>query len=342
MRAALVLSLTPLFSTLLAGCFGSSSCDGFKGGTYHDIVELTPDEYAARASGETPAPTSSPTTTGDETTAADTTGDDTGAPMLTPQEVCQAVCAEQSVDGTVASCSVGEKNMAGNIPIDCEIPNFCEGRRHACVRSHGAHADGAAASWLARAAHDEAASIHAFLALAAELTAHGAHEALVARLHAAAADEARHAAIVARLAAEHGAAVPPLAIAPTATRDLLAIAVENAAEGCVRETWAALSAAHQARHADDPRHRALYRIIAADEARHAELAWALDAWLLGQLTPAEQTHVEHARSAAARDLRVALAAEPHGPELAALGLPDPATARHLAASLDAALWSQAA
>jgi hypothetical protein len=354
LRTTLVLSLTPLFASLLAGCFGQTSCDGFKGGTYMKTVELTPDDYAQWACGGMPTPTSGPAstsglestggaTTGGATTGGGDTGDNTTGcgEMLTPDEVCQAVCTQESLNGDVASCSVGEANAMGNIPVECELPNVCEGRRHLCVRSRGdITPTPSAAAWLARAAHDEAASVHAFLALAAEL-ADRAPAPLIARLHAAAADETRHAAAITRLAHEHGATVVTPEISATPSRDLLAIAIENAAEGCVRETWAALSAAHQARHAD-PHRRPLYTTIAADETRHAELAWALDAWLKGQLTRAEYALVEAARHTAAHELHTHLATQSFSRELAALGLPDPATALHLATSLDAALWSQAA
>ncbi len=355
-RAALVLSLTALFSTLLTGCFG---CDA----PYDQTILLTPEQYAEWEAGGTTgglgglATTADPTTAG--ATAGDTTGDTTGATTtsgstgdattgagttgekLDAGEVCKAVCLSRYND--INGCSVGEKNADGFIPIECTILPFCGGRNHLCVRSHGALGElASAAAWLTRAAHDEAASVHAFVALAAELAAHGAPAALLARVQAAAADETRHAAALAGLAREHGAPVHAPQIAATPPRDLLAIACENAREGCVHETWAALSAAHQARHAAAPGLRATFAGIAADEARHAELAWALDAWLMGQLDPAERALVEVARLAAAHELQATLAAAVHGPELAELGLPDPVTTRRLATGLDAALWSRAA
>jgi hypothetical protein len=164
--------------------------------------------------------------------------------------------------------------------------------------------------------------VHAFLALADELAAHGAPAELLARIAAAADDERRHAALVTDLALRHGASIITPIIAPTPTRDLLALAVENMAEGCVRETWAALSAAHQAKHAHTPELRDLYAGVAADETIHAELAWSIDAWLFEQLTAAEQTMLAAARSAAVRQLHASLAALPDEPELLALGVPD--------------------
>ena len=340
-RVDLALSLTPLFSALLSACVtGHSSCDSFQGGTYMQTVELTPGEYAEWESGQMPAPTSGPSTTGAGTTGADDTGD--AGDKLTPDEVCHAVCLEQSIGGDVTSCKVGAPNPDGNIPIECELPNVCEGRSHACIASRGPSAPTTAAAWLARAAHDEAASVHAFRALVAELTRHAAPEHLLTRLRAAADDEVRHATLIEALAHEHDATVLAPELAEFTGRDLLDIARENAVEGCVHETWAALSAAYQARHAATPRLRAIYRQIAADEARHAELAWALDTWLKRQLDAPAYALVEAARERAVRALRAALAHQPFGPELVTLGLPDPRTAARLAAGLDTALWSAAA
>jgi hypothetical protein len=374
-NARLLLPLSPLFASLLSGCFASSSCDGFKGGTDTRIIELTPEEYADWMKGISPGEyptTGSPATTDvtgtastgastgeGESTTSDTTsetGGTTATVMLTDQEICTMICTEQSAIGEVESCTIGPINENGKIPVECVLPLFCEGRRHACVRSHGhsgpsdaaseaddrAQRPGPAAHWLARAAHDEAASVHAFLALAAELAAHGAPPELLARIATAAEDERRHAALVTDLALHHGATIPTPIITPTPTRDLLALAVENMVEGCVRETWAALSAAHQSRHAHTPELRDIYKSIAADETRHAELAWSIHTWLIGQLSPASQAMVAAARRQAIHQLHTSLAALPDEPALLALGVPARHTALHLIAGLDAALWSQAA
>jgi hypothetical protein len=61
---------------------------------------------------------------------------------------------------------------------------------------------------------------------------------------------------------------------------LAEIAASTVAEGCVGETVAAVVAAEQRARATDPAVRAALAQIAADEARHAELAWRTVAWAL--------------------------------------------------------------
>jgi rubrerythrin len=343
------LLLGPLFAALLSGC-----------GLYcpSDIetrtVVLSPADYEKWSKGVPPGdpvlndPTTT-TSTGDDTGGGTTsnTDDSTGdtGTTLSEQQICMMICATELADfeGDFKSCTTRMLPPYNFFGIDCILDVPCEGRRHVCVRSHGESADlGPAAAWLARAAHDEAASVHAFEALADELAAHGAPADLLARITTAADDERRHAALVTALAQRHGAEVPAVTITPTPTRDLLALAVENIVEGCVRETWAALSAAHQAKHAHTVELRDLYQSIAADETTHAELAWSIHTWLIGQLNKAEQSLVTAARDAAVRQLHTTLAAHPDEPERQALGIPNRSTALHLLAGLDAALWSQAA
>jgi hypothetical protein len=94
----------------------------------------------------------------------------------------------------------------------------------------------------------EHASITAFVELAEQLGHHGAPAALVDRCRQAAADEARHVELLVGLGAPRPTETP----APTREASLLAIALHNAVEGCVMETWAALLAADQAQRAPEP------------------------------------------------------------------------------------------
>jgi len=121
------------------------------------------------------------------------------------------------------------------------------------------------ARWLREAA-SEHASIASFARASLQLLALGAPPELVAGAHAAALDEIEHARLCYGLASSDEAWGPgPLPIAPIDASPR-AVALETFLGGCVNETIAALEAA-------DPR-------IAADEARHAELAWRTLAWLV--------------------------------------------------------------
>ncbi|MDC0718020.1 hypothetical protein [Nannocystis bainbridge] len=361
----LSLPLAALFANLLAGC--GDSVHGCKASKYTEKVELTPEVYAEFQKNNPiePDPNAVTTSAGTDTTDASTGTTDastgttdastgttdgdgsatetstTGGELLSEAETCALVCKTRVNDfEELLGCEVTEE--ATKVTVACTYPAYCEGRRHACVTSRGERAEAdAAGAWLARAAHDEAASVHAFRSLARELAAWGAPAELLARIDAAAADEVRHAEVVAAAARARGAEVTPPAHAALAVRELLAIAVENAVEGCVRETWAALAAAHQARFAAAPALRAMYAEIAGDEARHAELAWAIDAWFMGQLDAAGREAVATARRAAIAELQASLAGF-EAPGLRALGLPPVATAVRLCGELDAALWSRAA
>lgn len=105
----------------------------------------------------------------------------------------------------------------------------------------------------------------------------------------------------------------------------------------MRETWAALLTAHQAEAAEDPALRALMAEIADDERRHAELAWAIDAWARTQLSPADAAAIDRARAVAAAELRPR--ADPPEVQACALGLPRLARTEPMWQALVAAPWA---
>ena len=187
----------------------------------------------------------------------------------------------------------------------------------------------------------EAASIPAFLRLARELADHGAPAGLIARAEEAARDEVRHAAGFARLREALGAGplADPMIPPPTATRSLAELALENAVEGCVRETFGALLAHYQAETATDGDLRQLLTTIAEDETRHAELAWDLRAWLDLRLDAVARARVLAAETAERLRLGAAVAIEPH-PEVASrCGLPSARVAAVLHDRWVAGLWA---
>ncbi|MBX3231010.1 MAG: ferritin-like domain-containing protein [Labilithrix sp.] len=188
-----------------------------------------------------------------------------------------------------------------------EADNGCiEGRRPAGLRPTGSPWLSAVGPCLAEIAYMEAAAVHAFADLAARLRELGAPRALIERAEEARRDEVRHAALARELAARHGGEVKtPVVAHAAAPGDALAFAIENAVEGCVREAFGAVVSAFQAANAADPRIRTAFASIARDEARHAELAFAIDGWLAARLDAAARRAV----AVAMDDAWDALAAE---------------------------------
>jgi hypothetical protein len=177
--------------------------------------------------------------------------------------------------------------------------------------------------WLARAAHLEAASISAFERLADELRAHGAPPSLLGEALRAAEDEVRHAATVGALARARGGVPVDPSVCPGNVRSLEAMALENAVEGCVRETFGALVGAYQAAHAEDPEIGAAMRGIAEDEARHAALSWKVHLWAMEQLAPEQRARIARAQAEALSSLRAGQGRGPDARIARAAGLPPP-------------------
>ncbi|MGH7285994.1 MAG: hypothetical protein ACRELY_31120 [Polyangiaceae bacterium] len=182
----------------------------------------------------------------------------------------------------------------------------------------------------------EAASIPAFERLARELEAHGASRDLVSAARRARGDEIRHVKIVSDLARRFGGAAQTTRFELGPVRDLEAIAMENAIEGCVRETMGALIAAWQAERAGDESVREAMKKIADDEARHAELAHTVAAWIDEKLDADQRARVETAKKKAIAELFESWS-DPSNELRAIIGLPTRSEARtlfeHVAPSL---------
>jgi hypothetical protein len=128
-------------------------------------------------------------------------------------------------------------------------------------------------------------------------------------------DEVRHARLTRALARRSGERVAAPVVEPVCQRSLDAIAVENAVEGCVRETYGALVATRDAEAHPDPAVRAAMRRIARDETRHAALAWQVAAWVEPRLGRDARRRVREARDQHARAL-VAASGDPAAAALA--------------------------
>jgi rubrerythrin len=251
-------------------------------------------------------------------------------------ERCQSLCA-----GAPISCAAFVNPTAGPY-VSCNYGPCAVGRRTEGLSDARFGALGAVARYLAEAAYLEAASIEAFDRMARELAAHGAPESLIAAARRSARDEARHARQMRKLAQRAGARVPACAVEPRAVRSLEAMAVENAVEGCVRETFGAVVGLHQAERANDPTLRRTLRRIARDETRHAELSWAVARWLDLQLDESARGRVRGARDGAIETLSREVATEPDRTLETELGLPSATQARAVVTELHRSLWSAAA
>ncbi len=224
------------------------------------------------------------------------------------------------------------------VVLNCHWELIC-GRGHAGLHSDGSNrAADVVGRWAAKAAHAEAASVPAFVHLGRELSAHGAPASLCRRARAAAADEVVHTVLMRAVARGRGATVPRPEVEALPIRTLEAIALENMVEGCVRETWAALEATWQAEHAGDAELRELLQRIAADEARHAELARDVDAWCRTRLDAAALARVDAARDQAVEQLRERVGTNLTALLVEATGLPTQPRARRLLDGMVAALW----
>lgn len=216
----------------------------------------------------------------------------------------------------------------------------CAGRRpEGLAPAGGAIAPDPVGRWLASMARLERSAVDAFATLATELELHGAPPALAEEARAAADDEVRHFHVTSGLARRYGAEPLACEVARGEPRSLFAVALENAVEGCVRETYGALVAHHQALSAADREVARAFAAIAEDETRHAELSWKIASWIEPRLDEAERRELALARARAVAELRaeMQLATDPELVRVA--GLPDARAAVALLDHVTDTLWA---
>jgi hypothetical protein len=252
--------------------------------------------------------------------------------MQLPSESCQVFCGS-----SFAPCSVNGVSAA-SISVLCQ-PGCAVGRRPAGLAETTGCDNRDAGGYFAEIAELEAASVTAFRILRDELRAHGAPKKLVRAAARAARDEIRHARSTSALARRYGGTPRSPSIARGPLRSLEAMAVENAVEGCVRETYGALLATRQAELARDPVVRATMMRIARDETQHAALSWRVARFLNTKLDAQARRNVERAKRAAALELSSSVSSEPASSFADLAGLPSPAEAARLADEMRRALWS---
>jgi hypothetical protein len=243
---------------------------------------------------------------------------------------------------TYAVTTDGTVTLTDQTLIQAGSPGCATGRRPEGLADVAASdACDPVGAFFAAVAHLEAASVFSFERLANELDALGAPPSLIGAAWESREDEVSHARMTTKIAKKHGGTPADVMVAPHAPRSAFAIALENATEGCVRETYGALLAHRQALGASDPTIRCMMQVIAEDETRHAGLAWDVAAWLEPQLSSDERELVNEARRRAIADLRVELAADPHPDLRTRAGMPGAVEAISLLDSLDHAFLGTA-
>jgi hypothetical protein len=248
------------------------------------------------------------------------------------------VCHDPNVCGDRSGrCSL----LDAGPPVSVQCALICiggrrpEGYRAGDEPSGDAPEDDAVRAWVAELARLEAASVPAFRRMARDLARLGAPRRLVRACERAAHDEVRHARASRVLARRRGARVAPVVLAGpphdgARPRSLEDVAVENAVEGCARETYGALVATWQARWARDPVVRAHFARVAHDETAHAALAWSIDAWARARLGRPARLRVDEARRRATSALLEEVGEEPDPRLTRDFGLPRAGVARRLA------------
>lgn len=161
-----------------------------------------------------------------------------------------------------------------------------------------------AAHWT-RLGQLEHASIAAFARFSLQLLSLGAPPELVEGCTRALADETAHAKLCFTLASAYaGRSIGPgrLDVSSSLEASSLADIVDLVLlEGCIGETKAALEALELADTATDPVIRAAYARIAADEERHAELAFRFIRWALTRSPATVRSRIEAALTSSTFD-----------------------------------------
>lgn len=247
---------------------------------------------------------------------------------------CARLCGD-AMGFPAYTCALAPTDGGRGVTVHCNYACGV-GRRAEGFRWDDGACDGLG-GWFAHVSALEGAAVAAFDRMADELRAWGAPDDLVADAMAARAEEVDHEVRAATLAARFGAKPVPFTLAAPGARSLEEAAIENAVEGCVRETYGALVAWWQSRRARDAEIADALRVIADDETRHAALSWRVHGWMRTRLDAAAFARVERARSEAVEALREEL----RGPLPAAVitwaGLPSGDDAGALLAALEPTL-----
>lgn len=212
----------------------------------------------------------------------------------TCQVDCLKTCSDEGHNGMLG-CS---RDPAGNVICTTHFP------QHNCGRSTAGAPRPAPSTW-AGVFELEAISAVAFRRLSSELERLAAPADLIEGARRASAEEVRHAEL-ARERAPDGATFAEPRVLDVGPRTLREIAIENAREGCVRETWGAYLGSAHADPSADPALEAFMRAVADDERGHAAWSWALDDWARTVMSAEDVAALDDAHASARDELVDAL------------------------------------
>ena len=225
------------------------------------------------------------------------------------EESCASLCWEELniYESNLCACEYTGTNDAGEHAVTCEeaycYTYYYEGRVHGNIPKTKKNAcDSALGSYFARVSNAEASSIAAFLQLRKELAFHNAPKELLDRCFLAAKQEVDHARVMVQLAENHQGKLAPFIFGKFEPRTLLDLALDNAVEGCIFETFSALKLLQQAQNSNHPVLAQTMQQIALDEVAHAELAWDIHKYLLTKLSTEERSIVRKAQRDAVQKL----------------------------------------
>jgi hypothetical protein len=253
-----------------------------------------------------------------------------GGVMLDPS-VCEPLCGVDAFNQPIKECTPATSWELICWGEFCAIGRLAEGI--------GTHAEGAGLgrTFADMAAH-EAAAVVAFEQLAVELGRHDLPEGLRRGAMRAAREERRHTRLVGALSRRHGGRFALSGQRPAEVRSLEAIALDNAVEGCARETFGAMVGLYQSQHARDRSVRAVLASVAEDEIGHGSWSWALHQELSRRLSVSARRKIRAARDGALQTLTRGVLAGRSAAERLELGLPDEDQLEHMAATLRDSLY----
>ena len=204
------------------------------------------------------------------------------------KDIDTTLVSDSSADTAEAGDTAEQSQIVGTVTCSGSGAHYCEGRRPLGFQAQDSE-------YFAQSCYLEACSVIAFEQLVTQLQAWNAPQYFIERAKQALKDEVRHAAQMSMLAKRFDEEVPEIELEQEFAEDLFSVALHNATEGCVFETWAVLEAVLKSKYAQTKELRNIYAQIAKDEMEHAQFSWDLHFWLLERLSPAEKKQVQQAQ-----------------------------------------------